>query len=79
MVFASPFPPKDQASHPSFGSNTQLQKRGQLSEPRTLAFGLAEARNQTLCPLSGQGISGKIKTNGEPRLMEKDWPLLAGC
>lgn len=67
----SPFSPKDQASHLSFGSNTQLQQHGQLSVPRTWAFGLARSRNHRLCLCSGQGISGKMKKY-QPRLMEED-------
>lgn len=59
-IFASPFFPKDQASHPSFGSNMQLQQHEQLSVPRTWAFGWAESHSQRWHPPSGQGISEKI-------------------
>lgn len=52
----------------------QLQQHGQLSAPRTWAFGLAESRNQRWHPPFGQGISGKIKKH-QPRFMEKDLPL----
>lgn len=67
-VFASPFYPKDQAPHPSFGSNMWLQQHGQLSAPRTWAFGLVGSRNQRWRPPSGQGISGKIKKH-QPRFV----------
>lgn len=52
----------------------RLQQHGQLSVPRTWAFGLAEAHNQRWCLSSGQEISGKIKKH-QPRLTEEDLPL----